>query len=93
MPPNVGAFWRDDPLLNYEFVVLNLIDAPTKTFLKILQFSTSSDSFFQFSICQSGNTLGWGSFLNFQMKAKARNLQRCGVGAMETTIFLLRLHT
>ena len=35
MPPNVGGFWRDDPLLNYEFAVLNLIDAPTKTFLKI----------------------------------------------------------
>lgn len=94
MPPNVGAFWRDDASLKYEFAVLKLRDAPTKTFLKILPFSTSSNSyFFQFSICQSGTTLGWGSFLNFEMKAKVRDLQRCGVGAMETTIFLLRLHT
>jgi len=88
MPPNAGAFWRDDPLLNYEFAVLKLRDAPTQTFLNILPFSTSSNSyFFQFSICNSGNTIGWGSFLNFQMKAKARNLQRCGVGAMETHPF------
>ena len=91
MPRNVGAlgaFWRDDPLSNYEFAVLKLGDAPTQTFLNILPFSTPSNSyFFQFSICNSGNTIGWGSFLNFQMKAKARNLQRCGVGAMETHPF------